>query len=268
MLNPSLLDLLPYLVCAGAYGAQAVVFWPGRAASFEPGLWRLLPLLPLALHVWLVFSAVLGGGTLSLGLFTALSAVAALTVLVYALAVWRYPLGGMAGWILAIAAVLVLLQGVFNDAEPLLRAPRFSLVAHMLASLTAYSLFGIAALHAVFILMLEKSLNQRHGGKAIPGLPPLLTLEDLMFRMILLGFVVLTLTLLSGIVFAGKFPLTHMTVFGVASWAIFGWLLLGRMRHGWRGRRAVMWTLGGYATLLLAYMGAQFVSEFLLRSPG
>lgn len=262
------MQLLPYLVCAGAYGAQAVVFWPGRATSLNPGRWRLLPLLPLALHAWLVFSAMLGGGALSLGLFTALSAVAALMVLAYALAAWRYPLGGMAGLVLAIAGVLVLLQGLFNDAEPLLHAPRFSLVAHMLASLTAYSLFGIAALHALFILMLEKSLHRHHSGGAVSGLPPLLTLEDLMFRLIQAGFVVLTLTLLSGVVFAGGLPLTHMTVFGVASWAIFGWLLLGRMRHGWRGRRAVLWTLGGYATLLLAYMGSQFVYAFLLHRTG
>lgn len=263
-------DFLPFLICAGAYGAQAVIFWPGRSISLNPGNWRFLPLLPWALHAWLVFAAVLGGGAVSLGLFTALSAVAALMVLAYALAAWRYPLGGMQGVVLAMAAVLVLLQGLSNDAEPLLYAPKFSLVAHMLASLTAYSLFGIAALHALFILMLERSLH-RHLTAAptvLSGLPPLLTLEELMFRLIQAGFGVLSLVLLSGVVFAGGVPLTHMTVFGVASWLIFGWLLVGRMRHGWRGRRAVFWTLGGFATLFLAYMGSQFVYAFLLNRAG
>ena len=256
--------LLPYGVCAGAYGAQAVVFWPGRVTSLNPGNWRLLPLLPWALHAWLVFAAMLAGGAVSLGLFTALSAVAALIVMAYAVAAWRYPLGGMQGVVLAIAAILVLLQGLFDDATPLLHAPDFSLIAHLLASLTAYSLFGIAALHALFILMLERSLHRHPLANAVSGLPPLLTLERLMFRLIQAGFAVLSLTLLSGVVFAGGVPLTHMTVFGMASWVIFGWLLLGRMRHGWRGRRAVYWTLGGFATLFLAYMGSQFVYEFLL----
>jgi ABC-type uncharacterized transport system permease subunit len=40
--------------------------------------------------------------------------------------------------------------------------------------------------------------------------------------------------------------------------------LLGRRIQGWRGRTAIHWTLAGFITLMLAYMGVKFVMEVLL----
>ena len=104
----------------------------------------------------------------------------------------------------------------------------------------------------------------------LAALPPLLTMERLLFRVILAGFAFLTLTLLTGIVFsetlfgrAMKFD--HKTVFAVASWFIFAALLAGRYFYGWRGRPALRWTLAGFVALLLAYVGSRFVLEVILR---
>lgn len=263
-------DFLPYLICAIAYGAQAVVFWPGRSVSARPGYWRLMPLLPLFLHLWLVFAAILGGGGVALSFSAMLSAITALTVLVYGIACWRYPVGGVQGVVLAIAAFAVIFQGLMGGGHtlPYSSLPWFRL--HLLMALTAYSLFLIAALHALFIAVMEKALHRPTPGTMTSGLPPLLTLEHLLFRMIEAGFILLTLTLVSGVFFAEDItgrplPFTHMTVFGVASWLVFAGLLVGRHRYGWRGRRAIHWTLAGFAMLFLSYMGSQFVLEFLLH---
>src|SRR5882762_6990102 len=101
-------------------------------------------------------------------------------------------------------------------------------------------------------------------------LPALLTMERLLFQIILAGFVFLTLTLATGIAFsetlfgrAMKFD--HKTVFAVASWLIFAALLAGRYLYGWRGRVALRWTLVGFVALLLAYVGSRFVLEVILR---
>jgi ABC-type uncharacterized transport system permease subunit len=112
-----------------------------------------------------------------------------------------------------------------------------------------------------------------HGGALagpLAALPPLLTMEQLLFRVILAGFVFLTLTLVAGIVFsetlfgrAMKFD--NKTVFAVVSWFIFAALLTGRYFYGWRGRVALRWTLAGFAALLLAYVGSRFVLEVVLR---
>jgi ABC-type uncharacterized transport system permease subunit len=101
-------------------------------------------------------------------------------------------------------------------------------------------------------------------------MPPLLTMETLLFRIIWTGFVLLTLTLASGIFFSeelfGK-PLTftHKTVFGILSWLIFAALLGGRVLAGWRGRKALRWTLAGFLALVLAYIGSKFVLEIILH---
>jgi ABC-type uncharacterized transport system permease subunit len=86
---------------------------------------------------------------------------------------------------------------------------------------------------------------------------------------ILLGFVLLTASLATGMLFSESLfgrPLqfNHKTLFGILSWLIFGSLLAGRARWGWRGRVALRWTLSGFLTLVLAYIGSKFVLEILL----
>ena len=102
------------------------------------------------------------------------------------------------------------------------------------------------------------------------GVPPLLTLERYMFRLLAFGFVLLTLALASGIVFSEQLfgkpvTFTHKNVFSVAGWLAFATLLFGRWRYGWRGRTALKWILGGTLLLVLGYLGSKFVSELLLR---
>jgi ABC-type uncharacterized transport system permease subunit len=100
--------------------------------------------------------------------------------------------------------------------------------------------------------------------------PPLLTLERYQFRLIGAGFVLLTLTLISGIVFSEQLfgkpvTFTHKNVFSVAGWLAFAILLFGRWRYGWRGRTALRWILGGAVLLALGYLGSKFVLEVVLR---
>jgi len=89
-----------------------------------------------------------------------------------------------------------------------------------------------------------------------------------MFRLIGAGFVLLTLTLLSGVLFVDNLfaqHLVHKTVLSIAAWIVFGVLLFGRWRWGWRGRRAVRLTLAGTLVLLLAFFGSKFVLELVLK---
>ena len=95
-------------------------------------------------------------------------------------------------------------------------------------------------------------------------------METLLFRIVGAGFVLLTLTLLSGVVFSeqvfGK-PWGNQPQVCVwrCSWCVFAALLMGHHFYGWRGRKAVHWTISGYIFLLLAYLGTKFVMEVLLH---
>ncbi len=263
-----MLDLLPYLVCALIYIGLAGYYWKGRGHCEAPAGagWRgLLPLLPLGGHAWLL----LGDG-IQFGFAASLSAIAALTVLFYSVAAWRFPLGCLRSLVLVFAGLMVGLQAVLPGARPLPEhwTPLFQV--HILMAFAAYGLFSIAALHALLIAIAEKHLHKPVPPLLVANLPPLLSLESLLFRMLQMGFILLTLTLVSGVMFSEAlyghpFPLTHMTVFGMASWLIFAGLLAGRRIYGWRGRPALYWTLAGFVTLLLAYVGVLFVLEVILH---
>ncbi len=64
--------------------------------------------------------------------------------------------------------------------------------------------------------------------------------------------------------FGKPLTFTHKIVFSVLAWLVFGALLFGRYRYGWRGRTALNWILAGGALLLLAYIGSKFVLEVIL----
>jgi len=133
----------------------------------------------------------------------------------------------------------------------------------------AYSLLTLSALHAIFMGFTENALHKRTLKRSLASLPPLMAMETLLFRMLTLGFILLTLTVGSGLFFSealfGK-PLSidHKTLFAFASWGIFATLLFGRHAWGWRGKRALRWTLTGFALLILAYVGSRFVAEVIL----
>ncbi len=139
---------------------------------------------------------------------------------------------------------------------------------HILISIFSYSLLAIAALQAVLLAIQNKHLRNRHPGGFIRALPPLETMEQLLFRMIGLGYILLSLSLLTGAAYIEDIfaqHLVHKTVLSLAAWLVFAILLWGRWRHGWRGRIAIRWTLVGFVVLMLAYFGSKLVLELILH---
>jgi ABC-type uncharacterized transport system permease subunit len=146
-------------------------------------------------------------------------------------------------------------------------APGWELSAHILLSMGAAALLFAAAVTAVLLVFLDRRLRTRRIADLPKVLPPMDSVEKVMFRLIGGGFVLLTLALLTGFIFVTNLftqHLVHKTVLSLIAWVIFGVLLIGRTRYGWRGRAAVRWTLSGFGFLLLAYFGSKFVLEYLL----
>ena len=114
-------------------------------------------------------------------------------------------------------------------------------------------------------------MRARRLGDWMLGFPPLVLVERLLFQLIAVGFALLTATLLTGVLFVEDLfaqHLVHKTVLSIAAWLVFGTLLLGRWRRGWRGRRAVNLTLAGMALLVLGFVGSKFVLELVLQRAG
>lgn len=232
-----------------------------------------LPLLAL-LHGTLLGIGVLGHGDFRFGFALALSATLWLTVLILWIEGFFVPLRGLQPLVLPTAALSVVLP-IFFAGTPVAGDRGLAFKLHLLAAILAYSLLTIAALHAVLMAALDRELHRGNGGarrepsRLFRQIPPLLAMERLLFRLIGIGFLLLTLTVASGLLFSeylfGRaFRFEHKTVFALAAWVVFGGLLAGRLVFGWRGRVALRWTLSGFAMLLLAYVGSRFVLEVVL----
>ena len=266
---------LPHFVVMFIYLAVAADFWRGAkttASEHSLKLHSTMIALGLAIHGWLLYLDIFGadfGSGFNLGFFNALSLIFWLTVLIYWLTNLRHKLDSLQAFVLPPAALFALLPAfaVSNHYLPQASQPLF--MAHIGIALIAYSLFTFAALHALLMTIAERSLHNKPTLVNLPSFPPLMMMEGLLFRVITLGFVLLTITLISGMFFSeqlyGK-PLefTHKIVFSIASWLIYGWLLFGRYQYGWRGKKAINITLIGFVLLLLAYVGSKFILQVLL----
>lgn len=165
-----------------------------------------------------------------------------------------------------IAALSLLAWAVQGRSQP--QPLDWRLQLHAWSALLAYATLAVAALLAVLLWLQERALRQRRLSDWLRVLPPLTELETLLFRTIAVGFVLLSCTLLTGVLFVDDLlaqHLLHKTVLSVLSWLVFGALLLGRWRRGWRGRTAVRWTLAAMALLVLAFFGSKFVLELVLQ---
>ncbi|MDP9088787.1 MAG: cytochrome c biogenesis protein CcsA [Pseudomonadota bacterium] len=142
----------------------------------------------------------------------------------------------------------------------------WELTAHILLSMGAAALLFAAAVTAILLVFLDRRLRTRRLSNLPSALPPLDALEKIMFRLIAAGFGLLTLALLTGFVFVTNLftqNLVQKTVLSIIAWLLFGVLIVGRLRFGWRGRSAVRWTLWGFGILAVAYFGVKFVLEYL-----
>jgi ABC-type uncharacterized transport system permease subunit len=245
-----------------------------RAIEGRSGLggWERAAILdPLGLHGWLLYQGVFAK-ELRFGFAQALSVMMFLGVALYWVESLFYSVEGMQPLVLPLAAAAAPLPALFPGlASSGVHAQAAEFKLHLALAMIAYGLFVIALLHATLMAVVERRLHQKNTS-FVGNLPPLLTLETLLFRVIGAAFVFLTLTLITGIAFSETLfgralRFDHKTVFAVLSWLIFGLLLAGRWRYGWRGRTALRWTLSGFVMLLLAYVGSRFVLEVVLARP-
>jgi ABC-type uncharacterized transport system permease subunit len=205
-------------------------------------------------------------GGADLHFFSALSLVALGVAALTAAAAWRQQLQTLGIVAYPLAAVMLALYHFCDSAE--VEKLDWQLQLHVWFALPAYIILSLAALLALVLWFQERALRQRQIRGWLRTLPPLTQLEQLLFRCIGVGFALLTLALVTGILFVHNLltqHLWHKTVLSALSWLVFGWLLLGRWRYGWRGPRAVKFTLSAMALLLLAFFGSKFVLELVLH---
>lgn len=269
-MHSTTMELLAVLAIALYVAAAAALARPlldeGRTTP------RRAALVTGALAVLLHFAVLFGihRGAVDLHFYAALSLVSAVIAALTLIVNFTRPVA-------ALGIILFPLAGLFLAIDEFLApatAPfplNWQIKLHVTIALLAFSLLAIAAVLALLLATQERAMRSRQSSSWARTLPPLTQTESLMFRVIGAGFALLTLTLLSGVLFVHDLNAQHQAhtaILSLVAWIIFGVLLIGRWRWGWRGRQAVNLTLAGMAILLLAFFGSKFVLEEILHRRG
>jgi ABC-type uncharacterized transport system permease subunit len=267
----SIATLIAYFGSATLIGWRLFTHQPDASTARLRGVTLGLAYAGLTLHTWLLYMVLFSQAGLNLGFFNALSLAAWTVVASLLLSSLTKPIENLGLVILPLAGLSVLLDMFYPSTPFLAENTSWVLKLHVLLSMLAYSLLTLASVQAGLLWVQDSYLRGRKPGGFVRALPPLMTMEALMFEMIGIGFILLTLALLSGFAFLDNMfaqHVVHKTVLSVVAWLVFGGLLLGRRLWGWRGRKAISWTLTGFGILILAYFGSKLVLELILQQPG
>jgi len=226
-------------------------------------------LLGVVLHTWAEAQHWLIPASPQVSLLNVLSLCALVTV---AIPLSTFPLRNSlfdAGLVALPLSVLILVaEGTISAPAMELTRGSTGITAHIITSVIAFGVLSIAGVYALFVDVIDRLLRRHSVNKLVQTLPALDTLEELLFHLIKAGFVVLTISLATGLIFVNDLfgqHLAHKTLLSLFAWLIFAILLWGRWKRGWRGRVAVRLTLAGIGLLLLSYFGSKLILEVFLQ---
>ena len=224
-------------------------------------------LLHLGYLVTDMLTSSLDGRTFNFAFFHIGSVIGLVIVLLLLFSSWKKPVENLFIGLFPMIA-LVLVVAAVSDQQLVVENLSYALTWHILLSIIAYSVFVIAAVQSVLLYLQDRHLRKHQTRGLIQALPPLQTMDLLLFEMIWLGMIALTAAFAIGWPAVENLKaqhLMHKVVFATVGWAVFAVLLIGRYRFGWRGVVASRWTLTGTAFLILSYFGSKFVLEVLLQ---
>lgn len=231
-------------------------------------LTSLIGVLALVSHGALIWDIVADHTSLNMGFFPASLLISWFIVLFLLVLNSRKPMQFLFLAIYPLAALTIVFVLAFHSPPHYVSQNNWGMLAHIALSVTAYSLFTLAAFQALLVHMQNRQLKRNYNSLLIRNLPPLQTMESLLFELLWAGVIVLTLAIVTGAVFVNDLfaqDLAHKSLFSIMSWLVFSALLVGHYTQGWRGVTASRWTLAGCVLLMLGYYGSKFVLELVFQ---
>lgn len=180
------------------------------------------------------------------------------------LLVLRERVEGLLLVVLPLSAVVIAASLLFESNPSPLDVSQPEFVAHILLSLVGYTVLFMSALQSLLVLVVDYSMHRHRASGLLRLLPPLETMETMLFKLIGIGFLLITLGILLGYWFAigsDQGMGSEHILPSLAAWMLFLLLLLGRRLLGWRGTTATAWTLLAFGLLAGGYLGNKFLLE-------
>lgn len=227
-----------------------------------------MALLAVGFHIAHAFDISLIGKSLNFGLSSMTVLVSSFITILFLLGGIVMPIKRLGILVYPFTVFCLLFALAWGNQIETTRNSSLAFNTHILISLLAYSLLAIATIQALLYVYQERQIKSRTNPAMLMALPPLQTMEQLLFRLVGFGFICLSLTLISGAIFSQEifghaFVLKHHTLLALLGWIVFATMLFRRIKFGLRGSQAVAWTIGGFVLIQLGYFGTKIVSETL-----
>lgn len=236
-------------------------------SNVKSKLYFLSWLIALILHILSLHFPLIQGKPMPLNFFTLASYVMWFISLVLFITTLKRKIESLAILILPYTILSMILAIQLSSNIGNFIQMQSGLGAHVLVSLLAYSFLLLASFQALLLSYQNMRLHTHQTSGLMRALPSLEDMEYLLFRFISVGLVLLTLSLISGFIYLDDLfaqRIAHKTILSLVAWTVFSVLLFGRWKYGWRGRKAVRWTITGFIILMIAFFGTRFIQEFIL----
>ncbi len=240
---------------------------PQEESSKGSKLYFISWLIALILHILALHFPLIQGAAMSLNFFTLASYVMWFISLILFVTTLKRKIESLAIFILPYTILSMILAMQFSTNLGSFVQMRSGLGLHVLISLLAYSVLLLASFQALLLSYQNMRLHTHQTSGLMRTLPSLEDMEYLLFRFIAVGVVLLTLSLISGFIYLDDLfaqHVAHKTILSIIAWIVFSVLLFGRWKYGWRGKKAIHWTLAGFIILMIAFFGTKFIQEFVL----
>ncbi|SDB90313.1 cytochrome C assembly family protein [Acinetobacter boissieri] len=227
----------------------------------------IILLIGLVLHAYVLRNDMVTAYGINYDVFNLLSFTSGLMLVLSMLYSSYRPVSALNLLGIPVAASGLILGFVFSQPNQYASQHTIGLDLHIILSLSSYAVLLMATIQAVMMWLQNQELKKKQKRLWVNLLPPLQVMESLLFDMLITGFITLTAALLFGFFMVDNFiqqHLAHKTIFSIISWFVYATLLIGHFKFGWRGQKAIRFTIIGFFLLALGFIGSKFILEVIL----
>ncbi|NCP64315.1 MAG: cytochrome c biogenesis protein CcsA [Paraglaciecola sp.] len=258
------------IICFGLYSIAAAIIVTGLFDHHGPKKRLALPVagLALVLHGFILFNLVILEPGQNMSMLNVASLVSWLISVTMVLASFKLPNTILLPVVFSFSALVILVNPLLPDEHLMHYSIQPALIIHITFALLAYACLSIAFLYALQLAYINVRLKEKKASLLHSSLPPLMVVEGILFKLLMVGTVLLTFSLISGFMFLDNMfakEQAHKTVLSIMAWLIYSVIVFGHIKFGWRGKPVISATIVGSFLLTLGYFGSRFVREFILN---
>lgn len=185
-------------------------------------------------------------------------------ILLYLLVEWRINNRSIGVFVTPLAFLAMAYSSFSNDAiEPLVPALQSNwLTSHVITCFVGYSAFALS--FGLSIMYLLKNSRASHENIFMRLIPDTDILEELSYQMVVIGFLMLTLGIITGAVWANSAWGTYWSWDPKETWSLITWFVYAAMLHsrmvsGWRGKKLAIFSIAGFCCVIFTYLGVNLL---------